>query len=222
MPRPKLTPEERQARKKANALRWYYKNREAENARALARYHATIAAMTPEELDVFRTQQNEKNHRLRTNPTPEQLESKRASGRRYHHRNREILVPKMRTRHTTRRATMTPEELLAELERRNANQKRYYATHPLEVKERKTIRGVKSPLRKLVIAAAKGVCLYCTHYNPTCRLCPKGTHKLTVDHITAVTKGGKSTLHNLVACCRSCNARKKISPAPLLVQPLLL
>jgi hypothetical protein len=41
---------------------------------------------------------------------------------------------------------------------------------------------VKAKDRQLVIAAAKGVCAYCREYNPTCKQCPKGTHKLTVDH----------------------------------------
>ena len=77
--------------------------------------------------------------------------------------------------------------------------------------------------RQLVLAAAKGRCVYCPHYNPTCKLCAQGTHKqLTVDHITPIALGGDNTLHNLIACCRSCNSKKHANPTPIMVQPLLL
>lgn len=74
-----------------------------------------------------------------------------------------------------------------------------------------------------VIDAAHGRCPYCPVYNPTCALCPKGQHTdLTIDHITAVAKGGPNTLHNLIACCGTCNTKKMTRHAPVLVQPLLL
>jgi hypothetical protein len=42
----------------------------------------------------------------------------------------------------------------------------------------------------------------------TCAYC--GTHDANeVDHIWPYSKGGEDTLDNLVACCRSCNIRKK-------------
>lgn len=74
-----------------------------------------------------------------------------------------------------------------------------------------------------VIDAAHGRCPYCAVYYPTCALCPKGQHTdLTIDHITAVGKGGSNTLHNLIACCGACNTKKRMRQAPILVQPLLL
>lgn len=73
-----------------------------------------------------------------------------------------------------------------------------------------------------VLAAAKGVCAYCHYYKPGCLTCKRGKHALTIDHITALARGGSHTLHNLVACCRSCNARKHAGPVPGPVQPLLL
>lgn len=73
-----------------------------------------------------------------------------------------------------------------------------------------------------VIDAAQGVCCYCSHYNPDCHACRKGTHKLTLDHITALINGGSHTLHNMVACCKSCNSKKRTRPNPVPVQPLLL
>jgi HNH endonuclease len=77
--------------------------------------------------------------------------------------------------------------------------------------------------RQLVLAAANGVCPYCAHYNPTCTLCAHKAHKqLSVDHISPVGPEGPNTLHNLVACCRSCNSKKRRKPNPVPVQPLLL
>ncbi len=62
-------------------------------------------------------------------------------------------------------------------------------------------------------------CAYCPSDCPECR---NKTHELTRDHITAITKGGDNTLHNIVVACRSCNAKKHTNPAPHYVQPLLL
>jgi 5-methylcytosine-specific restriction endonuclease McrA len=76
--------------------------------------------------------------------------------------------------------------------------------------------------RAMVIAAAHGVCPYCPHYNPTCKACRTGTHKLTIDHVTALKNEGEHTLWNLVACCVSCNSKKGTRPNPIPVQPLLL
>ena len=84
------------------------------------------------------------------------------------------------------------------------------------------INDVTLEQRQAVIDAAGGVCVYCAVYKPACKACQTHSHKLTVDHITALAVGGSNTLHNLIACCQSCNSRKRISPPPLPVQPLLL
>ncbi len=47
----------------------------------------------------------------------------------------------------------------------------------------------------------RGECHYCR-----ARVAPK---ELTMDHIVPVIRGGRSTKHNLVACCKSCNSKKK-------------
>ncbi len=46
----------------------------------------------------------------------------------------------------------------------------------------------------------KGICHYCKKRFP-----PK---ELTLDHITPVIRGGRSTKSNCVPCCKVCNARK--------------
>jgi 5-methylcytosine-specific restriction endonuclease McrA len=62
-------------------------------------------------------------------------------------------------------------------------------------------------------------CVYCPD---TCQECRKGTHKLTKEHLTPLSKEGPHTLNNVVPACRSCNG-KRGNRAPLRpVQPLLL
>lgn len=72
--------------------------------------------------------------------------------------------------------------------------------------------------RAQVIAEANGVCLYCPHYFPACELCANHAHILTIDHVHAVGNGGNNTRANIVACCRRCNSKKRLSPAPIPVE----
>jgi 5-methylcytosine-specific restriction endonuclease McrA len=46
-----------------------------------------------------------------------------------------------------------------------------------------------------------GVCHYCRR--------EVGRENLTMDHIVPLSRGGKSTKGNIVACCKECNTRKK-------------
>jgi len=48
---------------------------------------------------------------------------------------------------------------------------------------------------------AKGECYYCGRATPP--------NELTMDHIVPVSRGGKSTRGNVVACCKTCNNAKK-------------
>ena len=48
---------------------------------------------------------------------------------------------------------------------------------------------------------AKGICHYCGRSS-----LPR---ELTMDHIVPVSRGGKSTKGNVVACCKECNSAKK-------------
>jgi 5-methylcytosine-specific restriction enzyme A len=47
----------------------------------------------------------------------------------------------------------------------------------------------------------RGVCHYCSR--------EVGRENLTMDHIVPLSRGGKSTKGNIVACCKECNSRKK-------------
>lgn len=48
---------------------------------------------------------------------------------------------------------------------------------------------------------AKGVCYYCHKKIPPA--------ELTMDHVVALVRGGKTSRGNVVAACRDCNSRKK-------------
>jgi 5-methylcytosine-specific restriction endonuclease McrA len=57
-----------------------------------------------------------------------------------------------------------------------------------------------------------------------CAYCGKkfASARLTPDHVTPYAHQGSNTLWNVVACCRSCNAKKNTKPPLGPVQPLLL
>lgn len=46
-----------------------------------------------------------------------------------------------------------------------------------------------------------GVCHYCRR--------EVGRENLTMDHVVPLSRGGRSTKGNVVACCKGCNNRKK-------------
>jgi 5-methylcytosine-specific restriction protein A len=50
---------------------------------------------------------------------------------------------------------------------------------------------------------SKGVCHYCGQTFPSA--------ELTMDHVVAVSRGGKSTKGNVVPACRKCNQEKKLA-----------
>lgn len=48
---------------------------------------------------------------------------------------------------------------------------------------------------------ARGECYYCLKKTPPA--------ELTLDHIVPVSRGGRSTKGNCVACCKECNNKKQ-------------
>ncbi len=60
------------------------------------------------------------------------------------------------------------------------------------------------------------------HYGHCCVYCEKPMQRLSMDHITPISKGGNHTLHNVVPACKSCNSTKGLGPPLIPVQPLLL
>ena len=215
-------------------------------ANAKARHDARMAAMTPDELAAYRAANAAATRRHRAKDP----EANRAQQREARHKAPEksrAYVKKHRLKQIAKNPNYYSDRYHANQEihdaaskkwraknpdKVNASSQRYRKRHPDIInaasdrkrarKARAAINDLTTAQRESVIAAAKGVCTYCPVYKPDCLSCRKATHKLTVDHITALAKGGNHTLHNLVACCHSCNSKKKTNPAPLLVQPLLL
>ncbi len=60
---------------------------------------------------------------------------------------------------------------------------------------------------------AQGICHYCKQkFSPD---------ELTMDHITPVVRGGKTTKGNVVPCCKKCNNDKKyLTPAEIILREL--
>ncbi len=60
---------------------------------------------------------------------------------------------------------------------------------------------------------AKGVCHYCEGRFPA--------SELTMDHVLAVVRGGKSVKSNCVPCCKQCNSQKTyLTPAEQIMREL--
>ena len=221
-----------------------YQTRYKTNAKA--RHDARMAAMTPEELETYRAYQATAMRRHRAKD-PEATRARARERRLKAPEKSRAYVKKHRLKQVANNPNYYKERYYANLEtqtaaskkwraknpeRVNAASRRYRKAHPAIINaasDRKRARKAKAAIndlttaqRAMVIATAHGVCAYCPAYKQDCPSCRHGTHKLTVDHITALHNGGNHTLHNLVACCHACNSKKKTNQAPLMVQPLLL
>ena len=60
------------------------------------------------------------------------------------------------------------------------------------------------------------------HYKQCCVYCGKKSPRLTMDHLTPLSKGGNHTHSNIVPACMPCNNRKKAGPVLKPVQLVLL
>lgn len=170
---------------------------------------------------------------------PENAEKHRRHSQSYYWRNREQRLAKERLARPSRTPAQRakdnarskqqrerfPElvaQRLADWERRNPDKRRLINRRRRARKQSAPQNDLTVAQQQAVIAAAQGVCPYCPVYNPGCQACRRGTHKLTIDHITPLVHGGSHTLHNLIACCRRCNGKKFTGTSPVPVQPLLL
>lgn len=67
-------------------------------------------------------------------------------------------------------------------------------------------RFVRGPFRQRVAFNRKNVFRRDDH---TCQYCSRHTFDLTLDHVMPRSRGGPTSWENVVACCKSCNARKR-------------
>jgi 5-methylcytosine-specific restriction endonuclease McrA len=223
------TPEERKAKKKAKDQRYYARHRTKLVAQRLAKYHARRATMTPEELaehnakglaaskryaathpEAVKARQNSPEARARNRTWQRQRRSRDPEAARAKERARYAANPEASIARSAAWAKRNPEKASA------LTSKRYARLRNVPIND------ATAEQRQAVIDAAHGVCAYCPFYKPGCVQCRTRTHKLAVEHITAIANGGPNTLHNLVACCKSCNSKKRLNKSPIPVQPLLL
>lgn len=67
---------------------------------------------------------------------------------------------------------------------------------------------VPKPFRKAVYIRDQYTCVYCGTESDETRESMVRKRRLSVDHITPMSQGGKTVIENLVTCCRECNSEK--------------
>jgi 5-methylcytosine-specific restriction endonuclease McrA len=107
----------------------------------------------------------------------------------------------------------------------NEATKRWRQAHPeqcaasnAEMSHRWRAHKASAPLNDLTGAQWKEIK---AAYGHRCVYCGRKMLKLTMDHITPLSKGGSHTVSNIVPACQSCNSAKNNRQAQRLIQPLL-
>jgi 5-methylcytosine-specific restriction endonuclease McrA len=84
--------------------------------------------------------------------------------------------------------------------------------------QRRRAHKLAAPINDLTAAQWKAIK---AAYGFRCVYCHRKTARLTMDHITPLSKGGSHTFSNIVPACTSCNSKKHDGPVLVPVQPLL-
>lgn len=156
----------------------------------------------------------------------------RAAKRARYWKRRDVILAQMRRwrqKHPEEASESRRQWRMAHPEKVRNMQKAWNDAHPEENREyrrkrRAKKRGVETSDLTVeqwleILVAFNYRCAYC----PTsCWRCRKKKHRLTQDHITALSTHGNHTLHNIVPACQSCNSKKHDGPPLVPVQPLLL
>ena len=135
----------------------------------------------------------------------------------YREENREKLRIAYRLFHEEHKEERNAKASLRHAE--NPEPKRFAASLRKKRIKNATINDLTLAQWKEIKAAYGHRCMYCP---PTCWRCRDKKHKLTMDHIIPLSKGGNHTASNIVPACHSCNSKKYTGPPPQPVQPLLL
>ena len=153
-------------------------------------------------------------------------QAKLAYNRAYHiaHRKERLAASKAHhIAHRDERLAAKKSYLVTHAKEVEAYQKAYHIAHPEKHAardKRRRARKRNAPLNDFTAAQWREMQKHYKHRCQYCRKICKG--KLTMDHITPLSKGGSHTLTNILPCCQSCNSRKHTGPAPIPVQPMLL
>lgn len=80
----------------------------------------------------------------------------------------------------------------------------------------RTVSAAQSLLRALLLVAAEErdgpLCCYCKVPTVVDPIAGERFRERTLDHVIALSQGGKDELDNVVLACRSCNSRKGTRP----------
>jgi 5-methylcytosine-specific restriction endonuclease McrA len=98
----------------------------------------------------------------------------------------------------------------------------WYAAHPEATQTKNAKRDARykgAPVRDLTRAEWEEIK---AAYGYRCIYCGNKPAKLTMDHITPLSKGGSHTKSNVVPACKSCNSSKGNRDVLKPIQPLLL
>jgi 5-methylcytosine-specific restriction endonuclease McrA len=212
---PDLSPEERQAKKRAYMRAW-----RAANAAQVRAYNKAWNAAHPEQVKAHARKTRQKN-RLKAN----------ARSRSWYRRNLERARASAR-RKAARRYATNPEtsQAASRLWKHVHNAevlqyaKDYAAEHPEVARatsRRRRARKKAAPVCDFTAAQWRALCKAVGY---RCAYCGKRFpfKQLTQDHITPLSKGGSHTLSNIIPACASCNSSKKTGAVPKPVQPFLL
>jgi predicted restriction endonuclease len=208
-----LTSEEGRAKKQAADRKQYQKNKEIKKEQSRQYFAA------------HREEQNQKRReRRRNNRVKEQAtvtrwcqehpEAVHIIKERWRRGNLEHILAKQRERYA--------QDLEKSRQLARQRRKKAYASNPERFREYSKgqyARRRGAPVNDLTAAQWKEIK---EQYDHRCVYCGRKMQRLTQDHITPVTKHGPHTLHNIVPCCLSCNAKKRTGPPLKPVQPLLL
>jgi 5-methylcytosine-specific restriction endonuclease McrA len=98
--------------------------------------------------------------------------------------------------------------------RQPAHFKEYYKTYRKNNPERVRIWGIQNRAKRRNAIAGDRITLtdwqqLLSVSKNSCFYCHRSDQKMTMDHVTPLSKGGKHRIDNIVAACRSCNSRKQ-------------
>lgn len=168
----------------------------------------------------------------RPGPTPEEIQAKVAAQR------ARKLATKLRSERK-RQARLKQDPAWREQQRQRSHAYReahpdlcyqrvrdWMARHPeqaqaLDVvsKSRRRAHVLAAPLNDLTPAQWQEIK---AAYDHRCVYCGRSMARLTMDHITPLSKGGSHTRQNVVPACKTCNSKKKDRAVLAPVQPVLL
>lgn len=172
--------------------------------------------------DYHREKRRQKYARYRTRHAEQRKARERA---RYaaHREERRAAAVRYRAAHPGRAREKAAQRRAANPEHVREIQRRWYAKNREKERareqSRRAARKASAPLRELTEAQWRAIK---DHYHHCCVYCGRRMQRLTMDHLTPLSKGGQHTVQNVVPACVSCNSRKQAGPPLKPVQPLLL